>query len=95
VPSIAPSGLTVQREGEQLFIWLGALAGLMVVQLAVDDDRVVKETRLLEGALGRIRDIRQGPDGFLYILTDDPEGYLYQLLPAAEMARRGGSRPPL
>jgi glucose/arabinose dehydrogenase len=95
VPSIAPSGLTVRRDGERHSIWLGALAGQMVVHLALGGGRVVQETRLLEGALGRIRDIRQGPDGFLYILTDDPEGHLYQLLPAAELARRGGSRPPL
>lgn len=94
VPSIAPSGLTMQREGEQASIVSGALAGQMVVRLGLGGNRVIAEQRLLEGELGRVRDVRLGPDGLLYVITDDPEGHLYRLLPATEQARRGSSRPP-
>jgi glucose/arabinose dehydrogenase len=95
VPSIAPSGLTVQQDSDEVLVWLGALAGQMVVRLSLGDNTVLDERRLLEGELGRIRDVRQGPDGFLYVLTDDPEGYLYRLAPATEVARQGGAKPPL
>jgi glucose/arabinose dehydrogenase len=95
VPSIAPSGLTMQREGEQVSLVSGALAGQMVVGLSLGENKVIAEQRLLEGELGRVRDVRLGPDGLLYVITDDPEGHLYQLVPATEQARRGSSRPPL
>ncbi len=95
VPSIAPSGLTMQRDRKRPSIISGALAGQMVVRLDLEGNRVVAEQRLLEGELGRIRDVRSGPDGLLYVITDDPEGHLYQLAPATEQARRGSSRPPL
>jgi glucose/arabinose dehydrogenase len=42
--------------------------------------KVVREHKLLEGA-GRIRDVRQGPDGLLYVLTDSPQGRLLRLQP--------------
>jgi glucose/arabinose dehydrogenase len=44
---------------------------------------VVAEERLLDGALGRIRDVEVGPDGFLYLLTDEGDDGLYRLEPAA------------
>ncbi|WP_165820063.1 PQQ-dependent sugar dehydrogenase [Microvirga sp. KLBC 81] len=95
LPSIAPSGLTIRQEGQATSLWLGALAGQMVVRLGLSEDRALDERRLLEGELGRIRDVRQGPDGFLYVLTDDPEGHLYRLVPAADVARQGIGRGPL
>jgi len=95
VPSIAPSGLTMQRDGEQVSLFSGALAGQMVVGLSIGENKVVGEQRLLAGELGRIRDVRLGPDGLLYVITDDPEGHLYQLVPATEQARRRGHRAPL
>lgn len=95
VPSIAPSGLTMQRDGEQASIVSGALAGQMVVRLGLEGNRVVTEQRLLEGELGRVRDVRLGPDGLLYVITDDPEGHLYRLVPAADVARKGNDRSPL
>jgi glucose/arabinose dehydrogenase len=95
VPSIAPSGLTMQREGEHASIISGALAGQMVVRLGLEGNRVVAEQRVLEGELGRIRDVRSGPDGLLYFITDDPEGHLYRLVPAADVARQGNGRSPL
>jgi glucose/arabinose dehydrogenase len=67
----------------------------MVVRLGLEGNRVVTEQRLLEGELGRIRDVRLGPDGLLYVITDDPEGHLYRLVPAAEIARQGNGRSPL
>ena len=48
----------------------------------VDHGRVVAEERLLTGEFGRIRDVRQGPDGALYLLTDAAEGQLLKLVPA-------------
>jgi len=95
VPSIAPSGLTLQQQGDGTSLWLGALAGQTVVHLRMGESKVLVELRLLEGELGRIRDVRAGPDGSLYVLTDDPEGYLYRLVPAADIARQGNGRPPL
>jgi len=95
VPSMAPSGLALRQEGNGTSLWLGALAGQMVVHLDIGGNRVLGERRLLEGELGRIRDVRQGPDGFLYVLTDDPEGYLYRLMPGTDLARQGRVRTPL
>jgi glucose/arabinose dehydrogenase len=83
-PSVAPSGLTVQREGERALLWLGALAGQSVVRLELREDRVIGERRFLEGEIGRVRDVRRASDGFLYVITDDPEGWLYRLVPETE-----------
>ena len=51
------------------------------MRLVLDGEHVVREERLLEDELGRIRDVRQGPDGLLYLLTDDSDGLLVRLLP--------------
>ena len=85
-PSIAPSGMTFYT-GEAFPEWrgnlfVGALAGQHLARLVLDGERVVAEERLLEGAVGRIRDVRQGPDGLLYLLTDAPNGSLLRLEPA-------------
>jgi len=85
VPSIAPSGMAFYT-GERFPRWkgnlfVGALRGEVLVRLALDGEKVVKEERLLKGVLGRIRDVRAGPDGFLYLLTDDSDGVLARLEP--------------
>ena len=85
-PSIAPSGMTFY-EGDAFPEWqgdlfVGALKYQLIARLEMDGDKVVAEERLLEGELGRIRDVRTGPDGFLYILIDDYDGGLYRLTPA-------------
>jgi aldose sugar dehydrogenase len=67
----------------------------MVVRLSLGDNSVLGEWRLLEGELDCIQDVRRGPDGFLYVLTDDPEGYLYRLVPGTDVARQGRARAPL
>jgi glucose/arabinose dehydrogenase len=64
-------------------LFVGALAGQHLARLVLDGDRVVAEERLLEGAVGRIRDVRQGPDGLLYLLTDAPNGSLLRLQPSS------------
>ena len=46
----------------------------MLVRLKLDGEKVVKEERMLQGVLGRIRDVRAGPDGFIYLLTDESPG---------------------
>ena len=52
-------------------------------RLEVSGGKVQKEERLLQGNGERIRDVRQGPDGLLYLLTDSPQGRLLRLQPAA------------
>lgn len=84
-PSIAPSGLAIYR-GDRFEAWQGnLLAGGLVSQdirrLEVDETgKVVKETSIPIGQ--RVRDIRQGPDGLLYILTDQSNGQLIRLEPS-------------
>jgi glucose/arabinose dehydrogenase len=85
VPSIAPSGMAFYT-GERFPRWkgdlfVGALRGQMLVRLKLDGEKVLKEERLLKGVLGRIRDVRAGPDGYLYLLTDESNGVLARLEP--------------
>jgi aldose sugar dehydrogenase len=85
-PSIAPSGMAFY-DGEAIAGWqgnlfVGALAGQHLARLELDGEQVVAEERLLENTIGRIRDVRSGPDGFLYLLTDHANGGLYRLEPA-------------
>ena len=51
-------------------------------RLEVRDDEIIHEERLLEDMLGRIRDVRSGPDGYIYLLTDEGDGVLARLEPA-------------
>ena len=86
VPSIAPSGMAFYM-GDAFPDWqgdlfVGALKDELLVRLELDGERVVAEERLLAGAIGRIRDVETGPDGFLYLLTDESDGALYRLEPA-------------
>lgn len=83
VPSIAPSGmafLTSERyPGWQGSLFVGALRGQMLVRLELDGSKVLREERLLASLGQRIRDVRQGPDGWLYLLTDARDGKLIRL----------------
>lgn len=59
--------------------FIGALVANVVIRLEFDGDKVVHEERLLGELNKRIRDVRQGPDGYLYVLTDEEKGELYKL----------------
>ena len=84
-PSIAPSGLLFYT-GDKFPGWrgnlfVGALAFELVARLQLDRERVVVEERLLRGFGDRIRDVRQGPDGYIYLLTDEADGRILRLEP--------------
>jgi glucose/arabinose dehydrogenase len=86
VPSIAPSGMAFYT-GDRFAGWrghlfVGALRDQMLVRLTLDGEKVVSEERMLKNVLGRIRDVRNGPDGFLYLLTDESNGVLARIEPA-------------
>ncbi|HEX4557249.1 MAG TPA: PQQ-dependent sugar dehydrogenase [Xanthobacteraceae bacterium] len=85
VPSIAPSGMAFYT-GDLFPSWkgnlfIGALAAALLVRLERDGDEITKEERLLRGLRERIRDVRQGPDGALWLLTDNPNGRILRLAP--------------
>ncbi len=86
-PVIAPSGMLFYT-GDAFPDWqgsilIGSLRPGLLVRLTLEDGRVTGEERYL-GDLGeRIRDVRQGPDGRLYLLTDSRDGRILQVLPAA------------
>ena len=85
VPSIAPSGMAFYT-GDLFPAWrgnlfVGALAAALLVRLELDGDKVGTEERLLKELDERIRDVRQGPDGALWLLTDDPDGRILRLTP--------------
>lgn len=85
-PSIAPSGMAFYTgsafPGWKGNLFVGSLKFAYLARLELDGTRVVSEERLLEDEFGRIRDVRQGPDGLVYILTDDSDGKIIRLQPA-------------
>jgi glucose/arabinose dehydrogenase len=87
-PVIAPSGMMVYRG--QVFpqwqgsIFIGALVGKKLVRLEMDGDKVVGEEWLLADRGARIRDVQQGPDGSIYVITEEgSDSKLLRLQPAA------------
>ena len=85
-PSIAPSGMAFYT-GDKFPKWkgdlfVGALAHLHLRRLELDGDKVVGQEVLLQNLSERIRDVRSGPDGYLYVLTDSQNGQLLRLKPA-------------
>ena len=88
VPSIAPSGMAFYTGN--LFpkwkgsLFVGALAGQMLVRLPVNGNTVGSEERILQNLNERIRDVRQGPDGALWLLTDNSAGRILRVTPAAK-----------
>jgi glucose/arabinose dehydrogenase len=83
--SIAPSGmafLTSDRyPGWKGQLFIGALRAQALLRLELDGGKVMHEERLLQTLNERIRDVRQGPDGWLYVLTDNPDGRILRLVP--------------
>jgi glucose/arabinose dehydrogenase len=82
---IAPSGMTFYT-GSLFPAWrgnlfVGALAGQMLVRLELNGEKIEKEERMLLGLRERIRDVRQGPDGALWLLTDNVDGRILRVVP--------------
>jgi glucose/arabinose dehydrogenase len=88
VPSIAPSGMAFYTGA--LFpkwkgsLFTGALKAKMLVRLSLKGDAVTGEERLLQNLNERIRDVRQGPDGALWLLTDSSAGRILRVSPAGK-----------
>ncbi|MFN2360867.1 MAG: PQQ-dependent sugar dehydrogenase [Marinobacter sp.] len=85
-PSIAPSGMAIYT-GDQFPEWkgdlfVGALKMQKLVRLSIEDEEVKEEEDLLEDLGERIRDVRMGPDGALWLLTDHSNGKVYRIVPA-------------
>ena len=85
-PSIAPSGMTIYSgklwpdwQGD---IFVGALKFRLVSRLDREGGNITGEERLFEGEYGRVRDVREGPKGAIWFLTDEDEGWLYRTVPA-------------
>ena len=86
-PSIAPSGMAFYT-GDKFPAWrgsilVGALAGKLVTRLETNGNRVTGEERMLQNLGERIRDVRQGPDGFVYLLTESRDGRILRMKPAS------------
>jgi glucose/arabinose dehydrogenase len=86
-PSIAPSGMAFYTAN--LFpnwrgsLFVGSLKFRLLVRLELGTNSVISEERLLEPLGERIRDVRSGPDGWLYLLTDSPNGRLLRVGPSS------------
>ncbi|HET7731311.1 MAG TPA: PQQ-dependent sugar dehydrogenase [Usitatibacter sp.] len=84
-PVIAPSG--AQFYGGSAFpewrgtLFIGSLRDRMLVRLAIEGDRVAGEEHLLKDRGKRIRDVREGPDGALYVVTDEDDGEVWRITP--------------
>jgi glucose/arabinose dehydrogenase len=95
VPSIALSGMTFYN-GDRFPRWkgnlfVGGLSGLQIQRVAFTDRGPIGRETLLESLKLRIRDVRQGQDGYLYLLVDDAQGAILRIEPGAtarETARR-------
>jgi aldose sugar dehydrogenase len=87
-PVIAPSGLQFYT-GNAFPAWrgnafIGGLASKQLTRLVLDGTRVVGEEHLLADRNQRVRDVRQGPDGLLYLVTDEQAGELWKLVPKGQ-----------
>lgn len=86
VPSIAPSGMAFSTSGRypqwQGDLFVGSLKFQQLVRLDLENGKIVGEERLFSDSLGqRLRDVVEGPDGYLYLLTDDRRGRLLRVTP--------------
>lgn len=89
VPSIAPAGMTFYT-GNKFPEWKGdllvaSLRGKALVRLELEGEKITHEERLLEKEIGeRLRDLVQGPEGYLYLISDETNGKIYRLEPATK-----------
>ncbi len=90
VPSIAPSGMSFYDMNKKSpwygNLFVGALAGQILVRLELDGDKIIKEERLLKEFSYRFRDVQTGPDGSLYLITDAADGRLLKVDPPKQVA---------
>jgi aldose sugar dehydrogenase len=82
-PSISPSAM-IFYTGDKFTTWkndlfTGALSGMALIRLDMENGKIVKEERLLQNLEERIRDVRQGPDGWLYLITDSDNGKILRV----------------
>jgi aldose sugar dehydrogenase len=89
VLTIAPSGLTVVRGGGWHETWQGNLIGgglraQRLVRMVIENGELVHAEELLTQQIGRIRDVRFGPDGYIYIATDAEDGGIYRMEPVTD-----------
>ena len=77
-PAFPETGRTVYQGN----LFVGAMPAQYLSRMVVNGERVVSEERLLTDLKQRIRDVRQGPDGLLYLVTEADDGGLYRLEPA-------------
>ncbi|SIQ94381.1 Glucose/arabinose dehydrogenase, beta-propeller fold [Alkalispirochaeta americana] len=85
-PALAPSGLVLYTgeafPGWQGNLFAGGLAGQQIRRIVLEGETVIHEEVLLDTHVGRIRDVAQAPQGFLYLVTDQRGGAIYRLTPA-------------
>jgi glucose/arabinose dehydrogenase len=62
-------------------LFIGALRGQALLRITLNGNKVVAQERLIQTLNERIRDVRQGPDGLLYLLTDNADGRILRLQP--------------
>jgi glucose/arabinose dehydrogenase len=83
--SVAPSGLAFltsdRYPGWKGNLFIGTLRSQSLIRLQLDGRQVLQEEELLTGLRARIRDVRHGPDGYLYVVTDSADGQLLRLMP--------------
>ena len=86
VPSISPCGLCFYTgdkfPGWKGSLFTGGLSAYALFRIELDGERYGGEERLIEGRLPYIRDVRQGPDGLIYLVTHSDDGGLFRLEPA-------------
>jgi glucose/arabinose dehydrogenase len=84
-PVIAPSGAQFYTgtafPGWRNSLFVGGMKDQMLVRLTLENDRVTGEEHLLRDRGQRVRDVRQGPDGALYLVTDEDQGELWKIVP--------------
>jgi aldose sugar dehydrogenase len=83
LPTLAPSGLALVT-GDRFPSWkgnllAGGLGAERIRRVVLEEGVVVHEEELLLGLVGRIRDVREGPDGHIYLLSDKADGGLYRI----------------
>jgi glucose/arabinose dehydrogenase len=82
---IAPSGAQFYTgtafPGWRNSLFVGGMKDQMLVRLTLENDRVTGEEHLLRDRGQRVRDVRQGPDGALYLVTDEDQGELWKIVP--------------